>query len=48
MLTKEKIEYYYRHGLWSRRRVLDALARGRLTAEEAAAILQEPIKEDKI
>ena len=48
MLTKEKIEHYYRQGLWSRRQVLDAVAHGCLTAAEAAKILDEEPEEVKV
>ncbi len=48
MLTKERIERYYKQGLWSRRQVLDAVAHGCLSAAEAAEILDEKPEEVRV
>ena len=36
---KEKIEKWYRQGLWTKAMVQNAVTKGKLTADEAAEIL---------
>ena len=38
---KEKIEKWYRQGLWTAKMVQDAVIKGKLTEEEAEEILAE-------
>lgn len=38
---KERIEKWYKQGLWTDEMVLDAVEKGILTAEEAAEILAQ-------
>lgn len=37
----EKIKAFYEEGVWSRKRVMDAVAKGKITAAEAREILGE-------
>ena len=37
----EKIKYYYDNGLWSNRKVRDAVVKGKITAEEYKLITGE-------
>ena len=38
---KEKIEKWYRQGLWTKAMVQNAVTKGKLTADEAAEILAD-------
>lgn len=40
-LDKSKVAYWYKHGLWTEDMVQNAVAKGALTEEEAAAILSK-------
>lgn len=39
MTKAEKVKYYYEAGLWSEKRVMDAVKKGWITAEQATEIL---------
>lgn len=39
MTKAEKVKYYYEAGLWSEKRVMDAVKKGWITAAEADEIL---------
>lgn len=39
MLDKNKIAYWYKHGLWTEVMVQNAVKKGVITAEQAAEIL---------
>ena len=38
---KSKIAWWYKHGLWTKAMVADAVAKGRISAEEYAEITGE-------
>lgn len=38
---KEKIAFWYKHGIWTEDMVLDAVEKGILTTEDAAEILNK-------
>ena len=41
MTKAEKVKYYYEAGLWSEKRVMDAIEKGWITQEYALQILRK-------